>query len=63
MIMNNETVYYVKRLRLLHFLIERNFRDYEVIPDPTSHKNYNWFVFKKTPELMEAINEYFAQFN
>ena len=60
--MDNENLYFVKRLRLLNFLITRGFRDYEVIPDPTSHKNYNWFVFKRTPEFDAAINEYFAQF-
>jgi len=63
MTMNNDSIYYVKRLRLLNWLIERNFRDYEVVPDPTSHKNYNWFVFKRTPEFDEAVEEYFAQFN
>lgn len=62
MIMDNENLYFVKRLRLLNFLITKGFRDYEVIPDPTSHKNYNWFVFKRTPEFDAAINEYFAQF-
>jgi hypothetical protein len=61
--MNTENIYFVKRLRLLNYLIERGFRQYEVIPDPTSHKNYNWFVFKRTPEFDEAIAEYFAQFN
>lgn len=62
MIMNNDTLYYVKRLRLLNYLLELGFRDYEVIPDPTSHKNYNWFVFKKTPELIAAVEKYHAQF-
>jgi hypothetical protein len=60
--MNTENIYFVKRLRLLNYLIARGFRDYEVIPDPTSHKGYNWFMFKRTPEFDEAVNEYFAQF-
>lgn len=60
--MNNEELYYVKRLRLLNYLIQKNFRDYEVIPDPTSNKGYNWFVFKRTPELNKALEEYFEQF-
>ena len=59
--MNNETVYYVKRLRMLNFLITRGFRNYEVVPDPTSHKGYNWFVFKRTPEFDAAVKEYFEQ--
>lgn len=61
--MNNENIYYVKRLRLLNWLIQKGFREYEVIPDPTSKKGYNWFVFKRVPEFDEAIEEYFAQFN
>lgn len=61
--MTNENYYFVKRLRLLNALISKGFTDYEVIPDPTSKKGYNWFMFKKTPELEVAIAEYFAQFN
>lgn len=60
--MNNENIYYVKRLRLLDHLVSLGFTKYEVIPDPTSHKNYNWFVFKRTPEFDKAVNEYFKQF-
>jgi uncharacterized protein YdaT len=60
--MNNESLYYCKRLRTLNALISKGFTDYEVIPDPTSKKGYNWFVFKRTPELDAAVAEYFAQF-
>ena len=63
MTMNNEKLYYVKRLRLLNFLIQKGFRNYAVIPDPTSLKNYNWFVFKRTPEFDAAVDEYFAKLN
>lgn len=63
MTMNNEKVYYVKYLRMLNWLITKGFRNYEVIPDPTSHKNYNWFVFERTPEFDKAVEEYHAQFN
>ena len=59
--MNNESLYYVKRLRLLNYLISLGFTKYEVIPDPTSKKGYNWFVFKRTPELNKVVEEYFAQ--
>ena len=61
--MTNENYYFVKRLRLLNHLISLGFRDYEVIPDPTSKKGYNWFMFKRTHELDRAIEEYFKQFN
>lgn len=61
--MTNDKLYYCQRLRLLNWLISRGFTKYEVIPDPTSHKNYNWFIFERTPEFDKAIEEYFAQFN
>lgn len=60
--MNNENIYYVKRMRLLIYLTSKGFRDYEVIPDPTSRNGFNWFIFKRTPEFDAAIDEYFAQF-
>lgn len=57
--MKNKT-YTVKRLRLLQFLVNKGFRNYTIIPDPTSTKNYNWFVFENTEALEEAVKEYFA---
>lgn len=60
--MNNNEIFYVKRMRLLNYLINEGFTKYEVIPDPTSTKGYNWFMFKKTPELERALGEYFEQF-
>ena len=62
MTMNTTDLYYCKRLRTLNYLISKGFTNYEVIPDPTSHKGYNWFVFKRTPEFDKAVEEYFAQF-
>ena len=62
MTMNTNELYYCKRLRTLNWLISKGFTNYEVIPDPTSHKGYNWFVFKRTPEFDRAVEEYFAQF-
>ena len=62
MTMNTNELYYCKRLRTLNWLISKGFTNYEVIPDPTSHKGYNWFVFKRTPEFDKAVEEYFAQF-
>lgn len=60
--MNTDEIYYCKRLRTLNFLISKGFTEYTVIPDPTSTKGYNWFVFKRTPEFDKAVEEYFAQF-
>jgi hypothetical protein len=53
----------IKRLRILQYLVSKGFTKYEIIPDPTSNKGYNWFVFKNTPELQEALNDYFQEFN
>jgi hypothetical protein len=58
--MNQKATYTVKRLRLLQYLVSRGFKDYTVIPDPTSSKNYNWFIFENSDALQEAINNYFA---
>lgn len=52
--------YTVKRLRLLQYLVERGFKDYTIIPDPTSTKKYNWFVFELTEDLEATVAEYFA---
>lgn len=59
--MKHNPTYTVKRLRLLQFLVNKGFKDYTIIPDPTSTKNYNWFVFENTEALEEALNEYFSR--
>lgn len=59
--MKHNATYTVKRLRLLTWLVNRGFKDYDIIPDPTSTKNYNWFVFENTEALEEAVNEYFSK--
>jgi hypothetical protein len=61
--MAHDKIYYVKRLRLLNFLVNKGFTDYEVVPDPTSRKGFNWFLYEYTDELHEAITEYFEQLN
>jgi predicted aspartyl protease len=43
----------------LSYLKDKGFTSYEVIPDPTNPK-YNWFLFENTPELENAVEEYFA---
>ena len=59
--MTRNTTYIVKRLRLLQYLIDRGFKEYKIIPDPTTTKNYNWFVFENTEELEKAVAEYFEK--
>lgn len=58
--MTENNYYIIKRLRMLDYMISKGFKDYKVIPDPTSTKKYNWFVFEKTEALEEAVKEYFA---
>ena len=59
--MKHNATYTVKRLRLLTWLVNRGYKDYTIIPDPTSTKNYNWFVFENTEALEEALAEYFSK--
>lgn len=59
--MKSNATYTVKRLRLLQYLVNKGFKEYTIIPDPTSTKNYNWFVFENTEALAEAVAEYFAK--
>lgn len=58
--MAENNYYIVKRYRMLEFLISKGFTDYKIIPDPTSSRNYNWFLFEQTEALKEAVKEYFA---
>lgn len=51
--------YVVKRLRLLEYLKKLGFNPVETIPDADNPK-YNWWLFKNTAELNEAITAYFA---
>lgn len=52
--------YYCKRLRMLGWLKERGFLPCETIPDVNNPK-FNVFVFENTPELEDAIEEYFSK--
>jgi uncharacterized protein YdaT len=57
----SDKIYIVKRIRLLNFLIGKGFKDYEIIPDPTSTKKYNWFIFEDSEEIRAAADEYYEQ--
>ena len=55
----HEREYYTcKRLRMLSWLKNRGFMPYEVIPDVNNPK-FNCWLFKNTPELQQAVTEYF----
>jgi hypothetical protein len=43
--------------------VNKGFKEYTIIPDPTSTKGYNWFVFENTEALEEALAEYFSKKN
>ena len=49
-----------KRWRMLTWLRERGFYPVKTIPDCT-RADYNNWVFDNSPELEEAINEYFEE--
>lgn len=58
----SDKIYIVKRIRLLEFLVGKGFKNYKVIPDPTSTKKYNWFIFEDSEEIRTAANEYYEQY-
>lgn len=51
--------YTCKRLRLLEFLKNKGFIPAMTLPD-VNNPRYNVWRFKNTPELEDAIDEYFA---
>lgn len=51
--------YTCKRLRLLEFLKKKGFVPIMTLPD-VDNPRYNVWRFKNTPELEDAIDEYFA---
>lgn len=63
---NNECihgeVFTCKRLRLLSYLRKRGFIPYATVPEVTNPVFYNW-LFKNTPQLENALDEYFSKYN
>lgn len=49
-----------ERLRLCHYLTKRGFRPYDTVPDKKKPGYLNW-LFEATPELTEAINDWFSR--
>lgn len=54
--------YTCKRMKLLIFLRNKGFIPEQTIPDLYNPKYLVW-RFKNTPELEQAIEEYFSQLN
>lgn len=50
--------YLCKRMRMLEYLRNKGFIPEATLPDMQNPKYYVW-RFKNTPELEDAINEYF----
>lgn len=46
-----------KRLRICDHLIKRGFEPYETVPDRKNPK-YHVYLFRESPELLEAVEEY-----
>lgn len=53
-------IYICKRLKLLQYLMEKGFMPDHDMPDITNLK-YKWWVFNNSPELEDAIDEYFGK--
>ena len=51
--------YWCTRLRMLEHLHNRGFKPFGTIPDRRNPKMTVW-MFHATPELVSAVNEYFA---
>lgn len=52
--------YYIcKRLKLLDFLMKKGFEVIDVVPD-AKNPLYNCWRFKRTPEILEAVDEYYS---
>lgn len=55
------TEYYIcKRLKLLDFLRKRGFEVIDTVPD-AKNPLYNCWRFKRTPEILAAVTEYYSQ--
>lgn len=58
--LKHNAFYTCKRLRLLNYLRSKGFKPVETIPD-ANNTNYNWWLFENSPELENAINNYFSK--
>lgn len=53
-------MYVCRRMKLCSFLLSKGFKYEKVEPDKFNEK-YSVWIFKSTPELRLAIEEYYAQ--
>ena len=56
----NEIMYLCRRMKLCGFLLKKGFNYEKIIADKYNPR-YNCWLFKNTPELKNAVEEYYAQ--
>ena len=52
-------MYVCRRMKLCGFLLKKGFQYTKIVPD-RYNPEYNCWLFKNTPELKNAIEEYYA---
>lgn len=55
----HKETYCCKRLRLLEYLLSKDFEPYATVPDANNYKYKNW-LFHNSEELELALDEYFS---
>ena len=58
--MENINMYVCKKMRLCSYLLREGFHYIKIVQDKNNSK-YNCWLFKRTPELMNAIEEYYLE--
>ena len=53
-------MYLCRRMKLCGFLLRKGFK-YEKVVQDKYKPNYNCWLFKQSPELKNAIEEYYSQ--
>ena len=56
----NEIMYLCRRMELCGILLKKGFNYEKIIADKYNPR-YNCWLFKNTPELKNAVEEYYAQ--
>ena len=57
-----ENKFYCPRMKLLSYLSDHGFKYVDVVPN-LRNPNYFVWVYEKTPELMEAIANFYKEIN
>ena len=53
-------MYVCRRMKLCGFLLNKGFKYIKVVPDKYNPK-YNCWLFDSSPELLNAVEEYYLQ--